>query len=591
MNDRIEVLFRKAAPIEVPEARYPGFKPSTRVLPKGFVQKKGALPLPCDILFERDVAVTLRDGTLIYTDVFRPVGGANLPAIIAWSPYGKEGGMTLLDDFPFRAGVARNAVSELQKWEGPDPAYWCYHGYAVVNPDARGAFSSNGDIHFWGTQEGRDGYDVIEWVAAQEWSNGKVGLSGNSWLAIAQWFIAAERPPHLAAIAPWEGWSDAYREDVGHGGVQDFGFCERITSKMRGKNRVEDVPAMIHKYPFMNAYWEDKSAKLKNIDIPAYVVASWTSIMHAHGTLDSYRRIPSKDKWLRVHNTQEWPDYYDPKYTEDLRRFFDRYLKGIENGWEKVSRVRLSVLDPGGVDEINRPENEFPLARTQYRSLYLDGLSGMLSPNAVTEESLVRYAADDGKGQAVFTIRFDEDAELTGYMKLYLWVESVGSNDMDLFVKVQKLSKGSKVLSSPVIVPPNPVARIMVNLLWSFGIQKLSLLFFTGPSGRLRVSHRALDAAQSTPSEPYLTHRAEEFLSPGQIVPIEIGIWPVGMRWHAGEQLRLMIAGYNLTPMPVPGIKPPVLRNKGEHVIHMGGKYDSHLLVPVVAKGPLLEGG
>jgi len=197
---------------------------------------------------------------------------------------------------------------------------------------------------------------------------------------------------------------------------------------------------------------------------------------------------------------------------------------------------------------------------------------------------LVRYAADDGKGKAAFTIRFDEDTELTGYMKLRLWVEAAGSNDMDLFVKVQKLSKRGKVLSSQVIVPASAVARTMVNVLWSFGIRKLSFLFFTGPSGRLRVSHRALDAARSTPSEPYLTHRAEEFLSPGQIVPVEIGIWPAGMRWHAGEQLRLIIAGYNLAPVPLQGVRPPVLRNKGEHVIHTGGKFDSHLLVPVIPK-------
>ena len=584
MDERIEVLFRKAAPIDVPEARYPGLKPGTTVLPKGFVQKKGALPLPCDILFERDVAVTLRDGTVIYTDVFRPVGGANLPAIIAWSPYGKEGGLTLLDDFPFRAGVARNAVSELQKWEGPDPAYWCHHGYAVVNPDARGAFSSNGDIRFWGTQEGRDGCDVIEWVAAQEWSNGKVGLSGNSWLAIAQWFIAAERPPHLAAIAPWEGWSEAYREDVGRGGVPDFGFCEHVTSKMRGKNRVEDVPAMIRKYPVMNSYWENKAARLEKIDVPAYVVSSWTNMVHTHGTFESFRRISSKNKWLRVHNTQEWSDYYTPEYVEDLRCFFDRYLKGIENGWEKTSRVRLSVLDPGGVDEINRPENEFPLARTEYKRLYLDGRSGTLSPNPVTEESLVRYAADDGKGQAVFTIGFDEETELTGYMNLRLWVEANGSNDMDLFVKVQKLGTRGNLLSSAVITPLNPVVRSVVKLLWSFKVKKLARLFFTGAPGRLRVSHRQLDPERSTPSEPYLMHRVEELLSPGQVVPVDVSIWPLSMRWHAGEQLRLIIAGYNLMPVLLPGVKPPNLRNKGEHIIHTGGKYDSHLLVPKIPR-------
>ena len=572
LDERIEVLFRKAAPVNGPETRYPGFKPGTTVLRRGFVQKEGALPLPCDIIFERDVAVTLRDGVVIYTDIFRPVGGTNLPAIIVWSPYGKEGGLDNLDDFPSRGGVARSAVSELQKFGGPDPAYWCSHGYAVVNPDARGAYSSNGDIHFFGTQEGRDGYDVIEWVAAQEWSSGKVGMSGNSWLAIAQWFIAAEKPPHLAAIAPWEGFSDSYREDVGWGGVQDFGFCERLTSRLRGKNRVEDVPVMIQKYPLMNAYWEDKIAKLENIDIPTYVVSSWTSVTHTHGTFDSYRRISSKDKWLRVHNTHLWRDLYDPEYMEDLRRFFDRYLKGIENGWEKTARVRLSILNPGGVDEVDRSENEFPLARTEYKSLYLDGRSGVLSSNPVAEESSVRYAADDRKGQAVFTIRFEKDTELTGYMKLRLWVEAVGSKDMDVFVKVQKLSKGGEVLSSPLIALPNPDARTMVNL----------FLPFTGPVGRLRVSHRALDAARSTPSEPYLTHRAEELLSPGQIVPVEIGIWPVGMRWHAGEQLRLIVAGYNLTPLAFPEVKPPVLRNKGEHVIHMGGKFDSHLLVPVI---------
>ena len=578
-----EVIFRKAAPINVPEARYPGFKPGATTLPKGTVMRAGALPLPCDILFERDVAVTLRDGIVIYVDVFRPVGGTNLPAIIAWSPYGKEGGTTLLDDFPFRAGVPVSAVSNLQKWEAPDPAYWCNQGYAIVNPDSRGAYSSNGDIHYWGSQDAQDGYDVIEWVAAQKWSNGKVGMAGNSWLAISQWFIAAERPPHLATIAPWEGLADLYREDVGRGGIPNIGFNERITQQMRGNNRVEDVPAMVRKYPLMNAYWEDKSAKLEKIDIPAYVVASWTNIIHTHGTIDGFRRISSRNKWLRVHNTQEWPDFYSPQYTEELRRFFDRYLKGIKNAWEQTPRIRLSVLDPGGVDQVNRPENEFPLARTQYRSLYLDGRSGTLSPEPVSMESAVLYKADDGKGKAVFTIRFDQDTELTGYMKLHLWVEAKGANDMDLFVIVQKLSKRGSLFSSMTMSPPNRFLRSLLRLLWFFKVKKLALMFFTGANGRLRVSHRQLDPERSTPFEPHLTHRAEELLRPGQIVPVDIPIWPLSMLWHAGQQLRIVIAGYNLSPAALPGVEPPMVLNKGEHIIHTGGKYDSHLLVPVIS--------
>ena len=151
-----------------------------------------------DILWERDVAVKLRDGTVIYTDIFRPVGARDLPAIIAWSLMGKS----VPQQSPF---VPASVLSGLQKFESPDPAYWCDHGYAIVNPDTRGAFMSQGDIYFWGKKDAQDGYDFIEWVSEQEWCNGKVGMSGNSHLAIVQWFIAAEKPPHLDAIAPLGG--------------------------------------------------------------------------------------------------------------------------------------------------------------------------------------------------------------------------------------------------------------------------------------------------------------------------------------------------------------------------------------------------
>ena len=581
-DEEIEVIFRKVRPIDDTRVRYPGFKQETKVLLRGYVHKKGARPLPCDIIFERDVAVTLRDGVIIYTDIFRPASGTNFPAIVAWSPYGKEEGISLLDDFPFRAGVPKNAVSELQKFEAPDPAYWCNHGYAVINPDARGAFSSQGDICHWGTQEARDGYDLIEWAASQSWSNGKVGLSGNSWLAVIQWFVAAERPPHLAAIAPWEGASDPYRDSGVRGGIPDDGFADLIAGDFTGKNRMEDYPAMIRKFPFMNGYWKDKIPKFENISIPAYVVASWTSPLHTRGTLDAFTKIVSKDKWLRVHNTLEWPDYYDPKYTEDLRRFFDHYLKGIQNGWEKTPRVRLSILNPGGIDTVDRPENEYPLARTVYKKLYLNGAAGTLAYDVPAVESTMLYKGDDGKGKADFTITFDKDTELTGPMKLHLWVEADGADDIDLFVLVQKLSKKGRFLTSQIMTPANPVFGAIVRFLWALRIQKLSGLFFFGATGRLRVSHRELDEARSTPAEPVLLHRREQRLKPGEIVPVDISIWPMGMRWRGGEKLRVAVTGYNPIVLPMPGIQPIVTRNKGDHIIYTGGKYDSYLQIPVI---------
>ena len=194
----------------------------------------------------------------------------------------------------------------------------------------------------------------------------------------------------------------------------------------------------------------------------------------------------------------------------------------------------------------------------------------------------MRYAAADGKGCATFVHTFDRDTELTGYFKLRLWVEAEGADDLDLFIKVQKLSKRGKVLPSPTIPLPNPLVRKATRLLFPLGVKQLSLLFFTGAKGRLRVSHRELDAERATAWKPVDTHRVEQRLTPGEIVPVEIAVGPLGMRWRKGEQLRLLVAGYDLSPLPLEGIAPPLLRNQGTHVLHMGGRYDSHLLVPVV---------
>jgi predicted acyl esterase len=541
-KEKIDVMYWKSRPISESGGFFPALAPGVTVSD--------------GIRYERDIAVPMRDGISIYIDIYRPDGEKNLPSIIAWSPYGKRGGYSRGRPIP---GVP--AASPMTKFEGPDPAYWCKHGYAVINPDPRGVGNSMGDIAVFGTQEGRDCHDLIEWTAARDWSNGRVGMSGNSYLAISQWFAAAEKPPHLVALAPWEGYDDYYREGLCIGGTPEVGFNGR--GRSYGPGSVENIPAMIRKYPLMNSYWEDKIAHVENIEIPAYVVASWNPL-HTHGTFSAYRRMPSRNKWLRVHNTQEWPDYYSPENVEDLRRFFDRYLKGIQNGWEETPRVRLSVLDPGGADQVNRLESEFPLARTQFKKLYLDAANGTLSNKPAVKESLVRYKADDGKGQAVFIIVFDKDTELTGYMKLRLWVEADGADDMDLFVYVSKLDEHGNQLPAFVLGFPIPGAR-----------------------GILRVSHRELDAARSTASEPYLTHRRLQPIKPKEIVPVDIGIWPVGMLWHKGQQLRVVVQGYAswwMEDQLFPG--GPIFRyeviNRGEHVIHTGGSYDSHLLLPVI---------
>ena len=113
---------------------WPGLRPGTEEVLRAGTSIAGGRPLTCDIIVERDIAVAMRDGITIYTDVLRPTESDALPALIAWSPYGKQDPGWLLNRIPNRAGIPIEAVSGLQKWEGPDPAYWCEHGYAVVQP-------------------------------------------------------------------------------------------------------------------------------------------------------------------------------------------------------------------------------------------------------------------------------------------------------------------------------------------------------------------------------------------------------------------------------------------------------------------------
>lgn len=126
---------------------------------------------------------------MIRVDIFRPADvrvDEKIPAIMAWSVYGKSGvGFPNLEWLPYRACVPELMLSGYEKFEGPDPAFFCEHGYAVVNADARGTWDSEGDMVWSCSQEGRDGADLVDWIGQQEWCNGKVGMAGNSWLARA----------------------------------------------------------------------------------------------------------------------------------------------------------------------------------------------------------------------------------------------------------------------------------------------------------------------------------------------------------------------------------------------------------------------
>jgi hypothetical protein len=318
-------------------------------------------------------------------------------------------------------------------------------------------------------------------------------------------------------------------------------------------------------HPFFDSYWESKNPDLSKITVPAYVVASWTDQgLHTRGTIEAFKKISSKDKWLEVHGRKKWAYFYQEDSVRRQQAFFDHFLKGIPTEVSDWPKVRVEVREKYYVGEM-RAEKEWPIPETQYTKLYLDCGNASLQRNAPSAESSRSYATAAAPGEvarAQFDFKFDQRCDLIGNMKLKLWMSPQGSNDMDIFVAIQKLDAAGQV-----------VPFIFLNL------------FDNGPValGWLRASHRELDPEQSTEYQPVLRHQKELKLGEGEVVPLEIEIWPSGTRFEAGESLRVVIQGSDIYTNPKGSVQDlhQSTVNRGSHVIHAGGRYDSHLLIPV----------
>jgi predicted acyl esterase len=190
----------------------------------------------------------------------------------------------------------------------------------------------------------------------------------------------------------------------------------------------------------------------------------------------------------------------------------------------------------------------------------------MMKADKPETEAEVRYDPLAKDGRASFDIRFDTATEITGHSKLKLWIEADGATDMDLFVALQKLD-----------VDGNEVPFTFYAM------------FDDGPLalGWLRASHRALDVAKSTPQQPVHAHLREDWLEPGTPAPVEIEIWPTSVSFAAGEGLRVIVQGQDVFQDNKWGLafaRHEELRNGGTHILHTGGRYDAHLLVPEIAQ-------
>jgi uncharacterized protein len=239
--------------------------------------------------------------------------------------------------------------------------------------------------------------------------------------------------------------------------------------------------------------------------------------LHSRGNFEGYLHAGSEKKWLEVHGLEHWTEFYT-KYGQDIQlRFFDYFLKGTENGWDRQPPVQLKIRRVE--DFVLRHENEWPLARTRWTELPLAfselrlGGEEESGTNQVSFKAVVtRHPADIGS----FRHR-DGNHRSRGAATLCLFFD----NDADIFATVNLLdSKGQEVLFASAFEPRAPVTQ-----------------------GWLRLSHRKMDAAKSRPWRPWHSHDEIKPLVPGEVYAVDIEIWPTSIVIPVGYRLVLTIQG------------------------------------------------
>ncbi|KAK6216365.1 hypothetical protein LQW54_003568 [Pestalotiopsis sp. IQ-011] len=538
---------------DVGQGGYQGLKERSEVLPAVWkYPDPRAKPLDSAIQVDHDVPITMRDGAALRADVYRPP-----PPADGEPPKKFNGLMSLSLMTPWDLGIPSGTLSGFEKFESIDPATWVPRGYAVINIDNRGVGDSDGTM---GSQEAEDGYDTIEALAKLPWCDGT--------------------PPSLKAIAPREGCGDLYCEQFARGGIYAGDMFDHLIVKymLKDRNGMESFREKFAQQPLADAWWNDKRPDMTKIKVPTYITGTWTNTMHGMGAIRGWQDVDNPNKWLRWHGTQEWYDMYGNKEgTDELIQFFDRYLKGTENRWEKTPKIRLAALQYGQNDPIeNIVEEEYPPKRTEYKEFYVTPDHKLdLQPPKDTSVLSYNSEADDSVS---FTYTFDKEALLLGMPEAVVYMSCQDLDDMDVYVSIEKLYTSGQ----PMINLNIPWKGLPIKSFEEFSPeQKTEVVTYKGPVGVLRASHRAIDESKSIhPNWPYHPHEKEEKIEPGTVVRLDIGIWGTGIQFEAGEGLRVSISGRSHAVSNFGTFDH--VKNKGRHTVHLGGEYPSHVVLPFI---------
>ncbi|MET0681486.1 MAG: CocE/NonD family hydrolase [Burkholderiales bacterium] len=563
---------------------------------------------------EWDVPIAMDDGLVLRADVFRPLADGRHPVILTYGPYAK--GLAFQDGYPSawqrmvaeHPDVPAGSSNKYQSWEVVDPEKWVPDGYVCVRVDSRGAGRSPGTVDHFSPRETKDFYECIEWAGVQPWSNGKIGLNGISYYGINQWHVATLQPPHLAAMCVWEGAADWYRDMTHHGGILStfwanwydmqvktvqYGLGERgprsratgdlvcgdetLSERELYANRC-DFGDEILAHPLDDAYHKARSPVWERITAPLLTAANWGGQgLHPRGNFEGFVRVASKDKWLEAHGIEHWTHFYTDYGRLLQKRFFDCFLKGEKNGWGRQPRVQLQVRH---VDRfVERHENEWPIARTQWTKFHLDPAGQVLSREPARAPATIAFDAL-GDGLTFLSPPLERETEITGPLAAKLTISST-TRDADLFLVFRVFTRDLREITfMGAIDPHTPIAQ-----------------------GWLRASHRKLDPKVSTEYRPYHTHDELQPLTPGEPVGLDVELWPTSIVVPAGHRIALSVRGRDYEWQKSTGARLSNFKNElrgcgpflhddprdrpaavfgGRTTLHVGPDRPAYVLVPII---------
>ncbi len=576
-----------------------------------------------EVILEEDVWVPMRDGVRLAVDLYRPEAEGRFPALVSWSWYGKDSEKLpthpVYQTSDYIRGTGGHECGE--QW------YFVPRGYVQIVPDIRGIGKSEGDLTFdWA----KDGYDLIEWAAAQPWCNGNVGMVGMSAFAMSQYIIASEQPPHLKAIFPFEGVTDWYRQFYYHGGIFCYLFPvhlggltparsgsapaslskfspDELRQKVEALKNDPDIQCtpylyMIASFPQINPlvfdlllhphdgpYYRGISGykRFDKISIPSFMGTRWNGwVLHMPGDFDAFEKIPAADKKMLVVPSDNYGGMDRPFHeVQDVcLRWYDHWLKGLDTGMMDEPPLLLFIQGKNTW----RFESEWPLAATRWTKMYLRE-GGKLSEAAPSTEEVpqiftsepwanptqgFRSAKTDLDADPVPRAVYEteillEEVEITGPIALY-WHAAIESRG----VKARTWRASETETLEPVANDTD----------WYLKVKDV------GPGGTelcvaegwLKASHYEIDESRSKPYAPFHPHTRSLPIEPGEVILYQSDLRMAANVFAVGHRIRLEISAqdqvqalwYHLPHMA-----------HVTHTIFSTEEQPSYLLLPVIPKG------